>query len=586
MKNSSRYIILSAIILGAIAVRLVPIAANLPYMYWHDENNYIESAMRFGSGNLNPMSLFHGGLYQLLLFLSYGAYFIFQMVACHIHSKMDFYLSYIKDPSSFFLIARGMSVFCSIGITYLTYAIASRIYNKNAGLSAAIFSAFSLIMIQISFLALADMTAIFILMLSFLILVHSIGRPEDRILFYVSSLLVGLAVACKYHVVFGVASLYVAAFIKSAASPNRWRKCFELSAIGSVIVLAGFLIGMPYLVLRYKDFYNEAFVNMGRQYILNNPDKNTWLFYFTHHLKNGLGIYLEVLAVLGVAYALLKRSRWDLLLLSFPVAYYLVFMNSVGFAYHMLPALPFLFILAAGLLDGLTSKMFKKLSGVALISLSVLIVSPSFGDALRYVKVITSRDTRIEAKGWIEANIARDSRILAEGYLSAVPVHTPPIGDNMNTLERDLADTLHAGGSGFYVKTKIANAGLLYGNIISYDIVKADSLSKVDVDSVKPDYIIMTSTNDKMLGEELSYFSLALPKDYFEKRNELKDYVSKNYELIKSFQPTYEFTLWFPHLVDHDYNVIRKISLNSRDGYVKGPRIDIFKTKEGSSVTR
>jgi len=48
------------VILFSLFVRLYKIDANLPYTYWHDETNYVETALRFGSGNLEPNTMQHG----------------------------------------------------------------------------------------------------------------------------------------------------------------------------------------------------------------------------------------------------------------------------------------------------------------------------------------------------------------------------------------------------------------------------------------------------------------------------------------------------------------------------------------------
>lgn len=562
-------------LLFALVLRLYPVMANMPYMFWHDENNYIESAMRFGTGNFNPVTFSHGGLFQLILFMVYGVYYVLQKIIGSAHSPVDFYVNYIKDPTPFFVIARSISALCGTATGYLTYLIGSRIYNKRVGTVAAFFALFSLLMVQTSFLALADMTSVLILLTSFYILIQSVEEPKDAKMYYISALLVGLAFACKYYVVFAVATLYIAALLKAQDLPHPWRNFIRLAFFSSFFVLIGFVIGMPYFIARFSDFYKDTFVRMGGEYIVRNPIDDAWLFYFTHHLSNGLGILLESIVILGILYAFYRKSHWDILLLSFPIAYYLLFMHSVGYAYHMLPAIPFVFILAARFLDEIACRYFNRSSTAAIVCIAILVTIPTSLEAVKLVRVIASDDTRTEARAWIEENIPQDSLILAEGYLSTVPVHAPPIVDNMKTLERDLAHTLNSKhGSGFFAKTRIANHGLLYGKSRSFNVVKVDTLTIKDVDSARPEYIIMTSKNDRIAGVELSYY---VERWYYKKRKQLKDYISEEFTLVKVFLPTCEFTLWFPHLVDDDYRLIRRISLNNMKKFTKGPRIDIYK---------
>ncbi len=577
MRQDFKNIVLFIIILFALALRLYPVMANMPYTYWHDENNYIESAMRFGTGNFNPMTFSHGGLFQLILFIVYGVYYVLQKMIGSVHSPVDFYVNYIKDPTPFFVMARSISALCGTAAGYLTYLIGSRIYNKRVGIVAAFFTSFSLLMVQTSFLALADMASVLILLAFFYILIQSVEEPKDYKMYYISALLIGLAFACKYYVVFAVATLYVAALLKARDFPDPWRNFIRLAFFGSFFVFIGFAIGMPYFIVRFADFYKDTFVRMGGEYIVRNPIDDAWLFYFTHHLSNGLGILLESLVILGILYAFYRKSPWDILLLSFPIAYYLLFMHSVGYAYHMLPAIPFVLILAARFLDEAACRYFNRFSTAVVVCIAILVTVPTSLEAVKFAKVIASGDTRTEARAWIQENVPQDSLILAEGYLSTVPVHAPPIGDNMKTLERDLAHTLSSGrGSGFFAKTRIANYGLLYGKSRSFNVVKVDTLTTKDVDSSKPAYIIMTSENDRIAGAELAYY---VEKGYHKKRKLLKDYISEKFALVKTFLPTCEFTLWFPHLVDDDYRLLRRIPLNSMENFTRGPRIDIYMRK-------
>lgn len=576
LKKITPYLILSVIILAGLALRIYPIMANMPYTYWHDENNYIEAGMRFGTGNFSPMTFSHGGLYQLMLFVAYGVFFVMQKIAGLINSPSDFYINYIKDPTPFFVIARSISIFCSIGITYLTYAIGSEMYNRRTALIAAFFASFSFIMVQMSFFALADMATVFILLAAFLILVRSVKYPKSLVIYCVSCLLVGLASACKYYAIFGMASVCAAAFFKSRSFDKPWRNFMRLVFAGSFFAAVGFIIGMPYLVIKFSDFYKDTFIRLGGEYITRNPLESTWLFYFTHHLKNGLGILLESVTIFGIVYAFFRRSRWDILILSFPIAYYLLFMHSVGFAYHVVPVMPFLFILAARAMDEASSRFFTRSSGIVVVCISILAVIPTSFEAVKFVKVVAGADTRTEAKSWIEDNLSQGGLILAEGYLSTVAIHAPPLSPNMLTLKRDLESVLGKRGSGYAARARISNFDTLYGRDKTYDLVKVDTLTKDDVIARDPAYIIMTSRNDGNAGYEMGYY---IDPGYGEKRKALKDYVSERYILAKSFLPTSEFTLWFPHMVDDDYRTIRNIPYHKLKNFKRGPAIYVYKRK-------
>lgn len=568
------HILLLSILGIAFAVRLYPIFANLPYMYWHDENNYVESALRLAGCSVKQLSFSHGGLYQFVLFVEYAVYFVISKLMGAISSPADFFVAYLRDPSPFFLMARATSVFAGTAIAYLSYLIARRAYNRRVGLIACLFTAVSFIMAQMSFMALADMLSVLILLISFLLFMRCADNPRADNMYYGACVLFGLAVSCKYHTIFGVGALLITAFIKARASGRGGMSAIRIAAFGSMSAVIGFFAGIPFSISNPVAFYNDTFVRMGGEYIVRNPNSATWLFYFTHHLRNGLGVMLEITALSGMAYAAYKRSRADILLLSFPVLFYVLFMHSAGYAYHMLPAIPFILILGARSLDALTRRIFPAASFLVLLLVSIVVVCPSFFNELKIVKILTSPDTRTESKRWIDENIPEGSKILVEGYASSVATHSPSIDGNMRSLERDLADSVASGGGGFSAKTKMANFDRMFIGRKVYDVYKTVVFSGEDIRRYDPEYIVMTSDNDLFSSAELQYYA---KKEYLLSRERTKESVRARYKLINSFKPTDDFTWWFPHLAVHDYTIIVNMPFSKLRAYTRGPRIDIFK---------
>lgn len=567
---------LPLILILAIGIRLYPIAARLPHTYWHDENSYIEMALRFGKASLDLITYAHGNLYQAVLFIVYAVYYAVIKISGLVNTPVDFYLSYLKDPTPFFIIARAISVLCGTGIVYLSYLIAAKIYNKRAAFAAGIFSGFTLLMVQMSSIALADMLSVFILLSAVLLLVHSIEKAEDKKLYYSACFLVGLAAGCKYYAAFGIAPLFVAALIKRRNFANPVRLSFVFPALGMILLAIGFFIGMPFFIFNFPGFYNDTFVKAVGEYIVRNPNKQTWLFYFTHHLRNGLGLPLEAAALLGIACAFYKRSKWDMFLLSFPVTYYLLLMHSVSFAYHMLPAIPFVLILAGRLLDAVSEKYFRGFSSFAFFCLLGIAIVPTFFDSVKYVTMLAGPDTRTEAKGWVDENIPGEATVLSEGYIATLPVHTAPLSEDLRTLKRDLEYTIARKGSGFSEKLKIANYDKVFNADKVYEIFKVGRVSGEDVEKHRPSYIILSGSNDIVTGEELSYY---IEKDYYLKREMLRKRILRDYMLLKVFSPVPVFSSMFPHMVDRDYRAIRNAPLCALKHFKTGPTIEIYRRK-------
>lgn len=579
MDNIKYRIALGIIISLALAMRLYMVRADLPFTYWHDENNYIEMALKLGTGDLRLMSLSHGGLYQLALFCFYGAYYLAAKAFMLVRSPADIYISYLKDPTVFFLIARSLTALTGACAVFMSYLIASKSYDRCAGLLAALFAGFSLLMLQMSSFALADVPSVFLLLAGFYILMKSVEARSDNKLYSLASLLIGLAAACKYLAVFGIIPLFVASYIKSEGADNRTKRAAVYARNALLFVFIGFTIGMPFFILNIGKFFSDTVIRMGGEYIVRNPNKDTWLFYFTHHLRNGLGLPLESTALAGIAYAFYRRTKWDILIISFPVAYYLFIMNSMGFAYHMLPAVPFLLIAAGRLLSDIASRIAPSRRLLTSMLLGAVILAPSLSDSIKYAGICTGHDTRTIAKSWIEKNLPEDGSVLAEGYLFTLAVHTPPISGDKDTLERDLKYIEGKGGSGLSVKTLQKYSDKIFGKTKRFNIFKTDYMTRDDMAKINSDYMVLSGTNDYKAGKELLYY---LPEDYFMKRSELRRDVKGRYDLIRSFSPTGELSGSFPHLMDHDYQVIRDLSFRDLPGYVKGPKIEIYKIKQES----
>lgn len=578
--DDKRYgIVLGIVIAIAFAMRVFMARANMPFAYWHDENSYIEMALKLGSGKIGLLSMSHGGLYQIALLTAYAAYYVIARMFGTVTSPEDIYIGYLQDPTVFFLIARGITIVCGLGAIYLIYLIASKCYDRTVGLLAAIFAAFSLVMVQTSSLAFADTPAVFMMMLAVLFIVYGIQRPAHAGSYYMACLFVGLSAACKYYAIFGAATVYLTAFLIAKDPKDRVKRLAGLVIYGTVVMVIGFIAGMPFFLFNLPKFFNDTFVRMGGEYIVNNPNRSAWLYHFTNHLRNGLGLPLELACLAGVVYAAYRRTRSDLLMLAFPVTYYLLIMNSIGFAYHLLPAIPFLVIMAAALIAHIVRKFFSRGAFAACLAVGSLLVAPSAIDSIKYVAIVASPDTRTEAKAWIETNIPEGSSILSEGYIYTLAVHGPVLTPTRTTLERDIAAIAAQGGAGTSARTELVNYGRIYGASRAYDLFKRDRLSPDDPRLINADYIVMSGSKDIETGAELAYY---LEKDYYKNRDAVKIIVSDEYRLIRSFIPTDAFTPMFPHLMDNDYRLIRSVPISKSKEYLRGPRIDVFKIKQKS----
>ncbi len=575
MINKER-LVLAAMLTAALGLRLLALPTDLPQFSSLDEQDYIETALRFGAGTFRMSSYMHGALYQIVLCLEFAAYFILGRAVGLFPSSEAFLLSYLKDPTPFFLLARGTAALCGVGLVWLSVAIGRRLYNPRVGLMAGLFTAFSLLMFQMSFLALADVPAVFLLMLGVYLAVLSVEQPNERKLYAASAALVGLAAACKYHAGFGIAAVLAAAYLKWRERPGGLRALLSLAGLGLALAAAGFCVGLPQVFFDPAGFYRDLFQKLAGLYIGGNPIRNSWLFPLTHHLRNGLGIPLETAAVLGLGWALRLRSKGDLMMLSVPAAFYAVFMHAGGFAYHWLPTVPFLLILAARCLDAALEKLLRRRSLTASLLLAAVVGAPTFLDSVRYVDVSRSPGTRARAQAWIEEHVPAGSAILAEGYVFTAPTYVPRLAEGRACLERDLVAIKADKGTGRSVSLMLTRYDELYGGARAYDIRKVRLMNSRTLAEDGSPFLMTTGAQDEPAGWELA--GMYIPAGYAEKRRAVMKEVRSRYGVLTTIAPTEPFTAFFPHLMDQDYRLIRSWPLFSR-GKSRGPAITVWERK-------
>jgi hypothetical protein len=252
----------------------------------------------------------------------------------------------------------------------------------------------------------------------FSVLIFKTGHLRNYLL---AGLFAGFAASTKYHGALVAAAVPVAYLL--GTEPVGLKGLIGPVAAAAAAV-AGFLLGTPYALLDRQTFLFKEdprgflwqFQNMKGH--LGAEAVNGWWFHFSVTLREGLGLPLLVLAVGGILLSLYRHRRRDLLLLSFPLFYFL-YVGSwrVVYGRYMIPILPFLCLLAAALFcsvaDGLRQHLPMRrfsspfLSGVFLL---LVLVQPLW-QVLDNDYLLIQKDTRTLAKEWIDDNLPDKSKI-------------------------------------------------------------------------------------------------------------------------------------------------------------------------------
>jgi len=167
---------------------------------------------------------------------------------------------------------------------------------------------------------------------------------------------------------------------------------------------------------------NEAFAGSGGLGVIGN-----FLWYVKGSLSWGAGLHIEIMAVMGLFITLYRRKREDIIIIIFPIVYFVVIcFGHLKWERYAIHLMPFQAIYAACFLDTLMGKIgHKRLSlkseNAILVLISIAVIIVPVYNILRYDYLLTQKDTRVMSKEWVEKNIPSGSKIGQDEYTGDIP---------------------------------------------------------------------------------------------------------------------------------------------------------------------
>jgi len=445
------------ILLLALSLRLWGISFGLPGLDHGDEPEVINHAVRFGSGDLNPHRFQYGSLVQYILFILYGLYFTGCYCLGVYRSVHEFALSFVRDPSVFYLIARWLSALMGTATVYLTYLIGRRLAGKTAGLLAAGFLALCYQHTVHSHYATVDvaLTFFFTLAVHRCIVVYQTGALRDYVL---AGLFAGLACSVKFNGIITLLPLLCAHFFRG--EEPVWNKIISRKLFAAAAgVLAGHALTSPF-------FYVEFSLVQKEIYELNAMHRDagfTLPAYIRLLLSAEIwGLPLGVLCLWGVISAFWRDRQHVLLGLSALSIFLFVSRYRYIEGKYILYCLP---ILAA-----LTASAILKIihAGRPVMVIAVWMVG-CFSSCLLILEWDSSHaapSINIEAKEWIEQNIPLNTKILLDNTGN----DGPKLANNPANIQRQYE---RAAAQGLlkaeYLKLQAELRSKIYYNIVLVD---------------------------------------------------------------------------------------------------------------------
>ena len=349
---------------GAAALRVVGIEYGLPYdnLLNPDEHNVVVRAWRMVHGSGADPKFFD---YPTLLMYLEAPFQSWQ-------------------PKPSLLTARIVVLALALGSIFATWWLARRAYaSPRAGVVAAAIVAVCTVHVAYSREAVTDVPLMLGIAAALGLMVT--GRVE------LAGLAAGVATGFKYPGVLLAVPLGVAAW-------PQWRRL----AVALVLMAAAFAASSPFVFADAGQAWNDfsRVQRLARDGWLGFDPDHSAPIAFVDRLWHGLGPVL-IVAAAGLAVAVVRRSRTDLVLASFILVYFLDLLTiRAHFDRYTLPLVPPLAAFAS---------RFRALTPVTLL---LLVVPLTW--SIRDARELTRTDTRVVAARWIDGHIPKGTRVAAD----------------------------------------------------------------------------------------------------------------------------------------------------------------------------
>lgn len=403
--------ILALILLLGLLLRLWGIGYGLPALYNTDEVPVVNTAVSFGRGSLEPIFYAYPTAYMYVLFFFYVLYFGASFILGAIHTPEEFLIQYLVNPANFYLIARSLSALAGVLTILVTYLIAERMFNKKIGIISSAFLAVSVLHIEYSHYALPEATMVLFSMASLYFTAGILKSGASRN-YLLSGLFAGIATSTKYTA--GIMLLFAleAHYLRTKSIKSIVSKQIVLATLSAI---GGFIIGSPYWLLSFDKFYralvsHSEIMNLS-QFSATISPKWVWVVEQLITKEHLLGL----LAIVGVLYALAKRAKEDIILVSV-FSFYFLYVGTFNrqSLHYLIVIFPVICILAARAIHALLEIGKYKIAGLAAFYL--VFISGLFF-AIGADQKFIQNDTRDEALEFIESNVPPRSNIAVVTYI-------------------------------------------------------------------------------------------------------------------------------------------------------------------------
>lgn len=420
----TEYVLLSGLVLLALALRLWGLKFGLPVVYARpDELLLIGVVVGFFRGDPNPHFFEYPTLYLYALAGVYCLFYGRALLAGWVRDSLGFAASFKSNFVPFFLAARAAAAVLGAGTVGLVHAIAAPLFGASTGLLAALFMAVAFLHVRDSHYATTDVPMAFFVMAAMvaIVRVHQHRRASDARL---AGVLAGCAMGVKYNAVILVLPMTIVELLHAWSLRGEWRRLLREThllrmGIGCALV---FLAGSPYLLLdQAKALQDLRSLQASTSLGMTPPELlgRGWTYHLPHSLWYGAGWPMLFAALAGLVWMTVRQPATMLVLGSFPVAYYLTAGAGYNvFVRYMIPVVPFVCIFAAyftATAADAVGRAMRLHPGWVTVAAGLAIAALPATHVVQFDRLLTREDSRITAGRWLMENVPDGASMFISG---------------------------------------------------------------------------------------------------------------------------------------------------------------------------
>lgn len=447
--------VLLAILLVALALRLLGIAYDYPYLLEVDETRVLNVTLRMmAAHSLDPHFYQYGPFLIYIEALWLTPYLAVRALLGHPGvPAVTIYGSGMATTSDPFMHVYARLPFAALGAStvWLAYLVARRLAGPAAGLLAALLLALSPLHIYQSLLVLPNAPTSFFALLATWLTLRDLQRlPNspttatrragwawarglrarwDRLwqgvplALYLAVGAAALGAAIKYNAVVILLIPILAVYLEQRGDSGRaWlRSCFRLCVAAAAI----FLIVTPPAIFNPIAFLHGAGYELKHYAVIGGgggTQGGPSIIWYGQYLIEQEGLLVFPVAVFGLSILVWRyRRRIDLLLLVTIAAYYLLIgVQKVHFARNLLVVLPLISVAAGYVLVRMA--VWRRPVGLIMSTMLAALMILSLADgSLAQARGLLARPGPLVVRSWLQSHLPPRAHLVADGYT------TPPL---------------------------------------------------------------------------------------------------------------------------------------------------------------